>query len=72
MLKLPSLRDVAADVGNPIIVQLFSTQSADDWGHDVHGLVIGHAQNILIASVFVKLQNGLLYCHCPFCCPTSI
>jgi len=34
--------------------------------------VLGYDQNVLIDSIFNKLQNGLLYyCH-PFHCPTSI
>jgi len=34
--------------------------------------VLGYDQNVLIDSVFIKLQNGLLYYRQPFHCPTSV
>jgi len=34
--------------------------------------VLGYDQNVLIDSVFIKLQNGLLYYHQPFHCPASV
>jgi len=34
--------------------------------------VLGYDQNVLIDSVFIKLQNGLLYYCQPFHCPTSV
>jgi len=52
--------------------QLFRTQIEDDWGHEVSGLVLGYDQYVLIDSVFINLQNGLLYYHQQFHCPTSV
>jgi hypothetical protein len=71
-IKLTSLRDASVDFGIPNFGQLFRTQIEDDWGHEVSGLVLGYDQNVLIDSVFIKLQNGLLYYHQPFHCPTSV
>ena len=34
--------------------------------------MLGYNQNVLIDTIFVKLQNGLLYYHQPFHCPTSV
>jgi len=44
----------------------------DDWGHPVSGLVPGYDQNVLIESIFIILQNGLLYYQLPFYYPTSV
>jgi len=44
----------------------------EDWGHEVCGLVLGYDQNVLIDSIFITLDNGLLYYHQPFHCPTSV
>jgi len=71
-IKLTSHRDESVDFGIPNFGQLFSTQIEDDWGHEVSGLVFGYDQNVLIDSVFIKLQNELLYCRQPFHCPTSV
>jgi hypothetical protein len=71
-IKLTSLRDASVDFGIPNFGQLFRTQIEDDWGHEVSGLVLGYDQNVLIDSVFIKLQNGLLYYRQPFHCPTSV
>jgi hypothetical protein len=38
----------------------------------VSGLVLGYDQNVLIHSVCIELQNGLLYYCQPFHCPTSV
>jgi len=71
-IKLTSLRDASVDFGIPNFGQLLCTQIEDDWGHEVSGLVLGYDQNVLIDSVFIKLQNGLL-CYCqPFHRPTSV
>jgi hypothetical protein len=35
-------------------------------------MVVGYDQNILIDSVFIKPQNGLLYYRQPCYCPTSV
>ena len=34
--------------------------------------MLRYDQNILIDSIFIKLQNGLLYYRQPFHCPTSV
>jgi len=70
-IKLTSLRDASVDFRFPTFGQLFCTQIEHDWGHEVSGLVLGYDQNVLIDSVFIKLQNGLLYYHQPCHCPTS-
>jgi len=71
-IKLTSLRDPSLDIGISNFGQLFHTQLEDDWGHEDTGLVLGYGQNVLIDSVFITLQNGLLlYCQ-PFQCPTSV
>jgi len=44
----------------------------EDWGHEVSGLVLGYDQNVLLDIMFHNLQNGLLYYHQPFHCPTSV
>jgi len=70
--KLTSLKNASIDCGIPNVGQLFRTQIEDDWGHAVSGLVLGYDQNVLIESVCIKLQNGLLYYRQPFHCPTSV
>ena len=47
-------------------------QIEQDWGHEVSGLMLGYDQNVLLDSIFIKLQNGLLYYRQPFHCPTSV
>jgi len=71
-IELTSLRDASVGFGIPNFGQLFCTQIEDDWGHDVSGLVLRYDQNVLIDSVFIKLQNWLLYYRQLFHCPTSI
>jgi len=71
-IKLTSLRDALVDFRIPNFGQLFRTQIEDNWRHEVSGLVLGYDQNVLIDSVFIKLQNGLLYYRQPFHCPTSV
>jgi len=71
-IKLTSLRDASVYFGIPKVGQLFGTQIQDDRGHELSGLVLGYDQNVLIDSVFIKLQNGLLYYRQPFHCPTSV
>jgi hypothetical protein len=71
-LKLTSLRDASEDFGIPNLGQLFRAQIDEDWGHEVSGLVLGYDQNVLIDSIFINLQNGLLYYHQPFHTPTSV
>jgi hypothetical protein len=71
-IKLTSLRDASVDFKIPNFGQLFRTQLKDDWGHEDSGLVPRYDQNVLIDSVFIKLQNGLLYYRQPFHCPTYV
>jgi len=68
-MTLTSPRDGSVDFGIPNFEQLFRTQIEDDWGHEVSGLVLGYDHNVLIYSVLIKLQNGLLYSSQPFHCP---
>jgi hypothetical protein len=70
--KLTPLRDAAVDFGIPNIRLQFRTQTEDDWGHEVSGLVLRYVQNLLIDCIFISLQNGLLYYHQPFHCPTPV
>jgi len=71
-IKLTSLRDASEDFGIPNFGQLFRSQIVEDWGHIVSGLVLGYDQNVLLDSIFIKLQNGLSYYCQPFHCPTSV
>jgi len=71
-IKLTSLRDASEDFGIPNFGQLFCAHIEEDWGHEVSGLVLGYDQNVLIDSIFIKLQNGLFYYHQPFYNPTSV
>jgi len=71
-IKYTLLKDASVDLGIPNFGQLFRTQIEDDYGHEVTGLVLRYDQNILIDSIFINLQNGLLYHHQPFHCPTSV
>jgi hypothetical protein len=71
-IKLTSLRDTSVDFGIRNFGQLCRVQIEDNRGHEVSGLVHRYDQNVLIVSVFIKLQNGLLYYRQPFHCPTSV
>jgi hypothetical protein len=71
-IKLTSLRDTSEDFGILNFGQLFLAQIEEDRGHKVSGLVLGYDQNVLLDSIFIKLQNGLLYYHQPFHCSTSV
>jgi len=71
-IKLTSLRDASEDFGIPNFGQQFHTQIDEDWGHEVCGLVLGYDQNVLLDSILIKLQNGLLYYSQPFHNPTSV
>jgi len=71
-IKLTSLRDASEDFGIPNFGQRLHSQIEEDWGHEVSGLVLGHDQNVLLVSIFIKLQNELSYYHQPFHCPTSV
>jgi len=67
-----SLRDASEDFEIPNFGKLFRPPIEQDWGYEVCGLVLGYDQNVLIDSIFIKLQNGLLYYHQPFDNPTSV
>jgi len=71
-VKLTSLRDASEDFWLPNFGELFCSQIEEDWGHEVSGLVLGYDQNVLLDSIFIKLQNGLSYYRQPFHCPTSV
>jgi len=71
-IEFTSLRDAWKDFGIPNFGQQFHAQFEEDWKHDVWGLVLGYDQNALIDTIYIKLQNGLLYYHQPFHCPTSV
>jgi len=66
------LWDASVDFRIPIFGPLFRTQIEDDWGHKVSYLVLGYEQNVLIHSIIITLQNGLLYYRQPIHCPTSV
>jgi hypothetical protein len=70
-IKLTSLRNASVDIGIPNIGQLFRTRIEDDWGNGVSRLVLRYDQNVLIDSIFIELQNGLLYYGQLFHCPIS-
>jgi hypothetical protein len=71
-IKLTSLREASEDFGIPNCGQLFRVQIAEDWGHNVSGLVLGYNQNVPLDSIFIKLQNGLSYYRQPFHYPISV
>jgi hypothetical protein len=71
-IKLTSLRDALQDFRIPTFGQFFCTQIDEDWGPEVCRLVLRYDQNVLIESIFIKLQNGLLYYCEPFHNPTSV
>jgi len=71
-IKLTSLRDASEDSGIPNFGQLFRAQIEEDCGPKVCGLMLGYDQNALFDSIFIKLQNGLLYYCQPFHNPTSV
>jgi len=71
-IKLTSLRVASEGFGILNCGQLFCAQIEDDWGWEVRGLMLRYDQNVLIDSVFITLQNGLLYYRQPFHNPTSV
>jgi len=71
-IKLTSLRYASDDFGISNFGQLFRAPIEEDWGPKVCGLMLGYDQNVLIDSIIIKHQNGLLnYCQ-PFHNPTSV
>jgi len=71
-IKLTSLRDTSEDFRIPNFGQLFHVQIDEDRGPEVCGLVLGYDLNVLTDSIFIKLQNGLLYYRQPFHNPSSV
>jgi len=71
-IKLTPLRDASEDFGIPNFGQLFRSQIEEDWAHEVSGPVLRYDQNVLLDSIFIKLQNGLSYYRQPVHCPTSV
>jgi len=71
-IKLTALRDASEDFGIFNFGVIFRLQINEDWGHDDSQLVLGYDQNVLLHSIFIKLQNGLWYYHQPFHNPTSV
>jgi len=71
-IKLLPLRDASEDFKIPNFGQLFCAQIEEDWGHKVCGLGLGYDQNVLIASICITLQNGLLYDRQPIHNRTSV
>jgi len=71
-IMLILLRDASEDFGIPNFGQLFRMQIEEDWGHEVSGLMLRYDQNVLIDSIFIELQNGLLHYRQPFHNPTSV
>jgi len=71
-IKLTSLSDASEDFRIPNFGQLFCAQIQENWGHEVSGLVLAYDQNVLLVSIFIKVQAGLLYYCQPFHNPTSV
>jgi hypothetical protein len=71
-IQFTSLRVASEDFGIPNIGQLFRAQIEDDWGPEVCRLVLGYVQNVLMDSICIIFQNGLLYYRQPFHCPTAV
>jgi hypothetical protein len=71
-IKLTSLSGGSEDFGIPNFGQLFRAQSEEDLGYEVSGLMPRYDPNILLDSILIKLQTGLLYYCQPFHCPTSV
>jgi hypothetical protein len=69
---LTSLRVASEDFRISNFGQLFQAQIDEDWGHEVSGVVLGYDQNVLTDSIFITLQNGLLYYRQPFHNPTFV
>jgi hypothetical protein len=69
---LTSLRNTSEDFGISNFEQLFHVHNEEDWGHKVSGLVHRDDQNVLLDSIYIKRQDGLLYYRQPFHSPTSV
>jgi len=71
-IKSISLRNALEDFWPHISGLLLHAQIEQDWGHEVGGLVFWYKQYVLINSVCIQLQNGLLYYCKQFHNPTSV
>jgi hypothetical protein len=71
-IKVTSLRDTLEDFGIHNFGHLFHSQIEQDGWPKVCGLLLGYDQNVLIHSIFITLQNGLLYYRQPFHNSTSV
>jgi len=71
-IELLSVADATVRFSVPNFGQLVHVPIEEDLGHEVSWLVLRHYQNVLIDSIFIHLQNRLLYYHQPFHCPTSV
>jgi len=71
-IKVTSLGNASEDFIIPNYECLFCQQIEEDGGLKVSGLVPGYDHNVLLDSIFIQLQNGLLYYYQPFHCPTSV
>jgi hypothetical protein len=65
-------RGASEDFGIPNFGQLFRAQIKEDWGLKVSGLVLRNDQNVLLDSIFNRLQHGLSHYHQSFHWPTSV
>jgi hypothetical protein len=66
-----TLRDVSDNIGIPTFGRLFRTQAEENCRLKFCTLVVGYNQNVLIDSIFIAAQNGLLYYREQFHNPTS-
>jgi len=71
-IKWTSLRDSSEHFIMSNFGQLIHVQSEQVWGHEVWGLVLKYDLKALLDSMLIHLQNGPLYYHQPFRCPTSV
>jgi hypothetical protein len=71
-VKGTSIRDAFEDFGIPNVHQVCRTKIQDDWVQDVSELVLRYNQNLLIDTILILLQNGLLYNCQPFHNPTFV
>jgi len=68
-MKLTSLRDTLEDFGISNFEPLIHAEIEQ---YEVSGLMLGYDQNVLLDSIFIILQNEVLYYCQLFDCPTSI
>jgi hypothetical protein len=62
-IKLTSLRDASEVFGIFNFGHLFRAQTKEDWQHQVSAPVLRYDQNLLLDSIFFKLQTGLSCYH---------